>query len=190
MIPYSLPQTQSPSRQRGLRRAEIVAAVAQWALTSASLCAIMCCLCLNQFSFLRRAEIVAASVDGSVRCFDLRAGCVTTDELRRPVTSLALSRDGNCLLAACLDSRLRLLDRGSGTLLAQYTSAPRAWQRALSSEVGFCISCHHARSGRAAAARPAAEHCAGARARRGVPAAALMPCVCAQPGVPGHHASC
>ncbi len=69
---------------------------------------------------------MAASVDGSVRCFDLRAGCVTADELRRPVTSLALSRDGNCLLAACLDSRLRLLDRGSGTLLAQYTSAPRA----------------------------------------------------------------
>jgi len=64
---------------------------------------------------------VAGSVDGTVRCFDLRAGCVYTDELRRPVTSLALSHDGNCLLAACLDSRLRLLDRGSGTLLAQYS---------------------------------------------------------------------
>lgn len=39
------------------------------------------------------------------------------------MTSLALSHDGNCLLAACLDSRMRLLDRGSGTLLAQYTGA-------------------------------------------------------------------
>ena len=71
----------------------------------------------------RRAEIVAASVDGTVRCFDVRAGCLTTDELATPVSAAALSHDGNCVLAACLDSRLRLLDRGSGTLLAQYTGA-------------------------------------------------------------------
>ena len=66
---------------------------------------------------------MAASVDGTVRCFDVRAGCLTTDELGTPVSAAALSHDGNCVLAACLDSRARLLDRGSGTLLAQYTGA-------------------------------------------------------------------
>lgn len=33
------------------------------------------------------------------------------DELGQPVTNIALSQDGNCLLAGCLDSTLRLLDR-------------------------------------------------------------------------------
>ncbi|KAK9828990.1 hypothetical protein WJX72_003265 [[Myrmecia] bisecta] len=67
-----------------------------------------------------RAEILAGSVDGTVRRFDVRAGCVYTDDLHHPVTSVALSNDGNCLLAACLDSHMRLLDKGSGELLAQY----------------------------------------------------------------------
>ena len=79
----------------------------------------------------RRAEIVAASVDGTVRCFDVRAGCQTTDALGTPVSAAALSHDGNCVLAACLDSRLRLLDRGSGTLLAQYTGAPCCGKRCI-----------------------------------------------------------
>lgn len=36
------------------------------------------------------------------------------------VASVALSHDGNCVLAACLDSHMRLLDRESGELLATY----------------------------------------------------------------------
>ena len=65
-------------------------------------------------------SIIAASVDGTVRCFDLRAGACYTDELGHPVASMALSHDGHCLLAACLDSKVRLLDRQSGELLATY----------------------------------------------------------------------
>ena len=63
---------------------------------------------------------MAGSVDGTVRCFDLRAGACYADELGHPVASMALSHDGNCLLAACLDSRVRLLDREGGELLATY----------------------------------------------------------------------
>ena len=63
---------------------------------------------------------MAGSVDGTVRCFDLRAGACYADELGHPVASMALSHDGNCLLAACLDSRVRLLDREGGELLAMY----------------------------------------------------------------------
>ena len=43
------------------------------------------------------------------------------DQLGAPVTAMALSHDGNCVLASCLDGRMRLLDKASGELLAQYT---------------------------------------------------------------------
>lgn len=36
------------------------------------------------------------------------------------MTSVALSGDGNCILASCLDSGLRLLDKSTGELLNQY----------------------------------------------------------------------
>ncbi|GAX77764.1 hypothetical protein CEUSTIGMA_g5207.t1 [Chlamydomonas eustigma] len=65
-------------------------------------------------------DIVAGSVDGTVRRFDIRMGRMYTDTLHHPVTSVALSHDGQCVLSACLDSTLRLLDKGSGELLATY----------------------------------------------------------------------
>lgn len=34
-----------------------------------------------------------------------------SDDLGQPVNCIALSNDGNCILASCLDSTLRLLDR-------------------------------------------------------------------------------
>ena len=70
---------------------------------------------------LCRAEIIASSVDGTVRRFDVRMGCMDVDRLGAPVTAMALSHDGNCVLASCLDARMRLLDKASGELLAQYT---------------------------------------------------------------------
>lgn len=57
------------------------------------------------------SDIIACSVDGSVRRFDMRMGRMYVDELHHPVTSCAISHDGQCVLAACLDSTLRLLDR-------------------------------------------------------------------------------
>ena len=72
------------------------------------------CLCMS------RVEIMAGSVDGTVRRFDVRAGMLSTDQLGSPVTSVALSGDGNCVLASCLDGALRLLDKAGGELLAQY----------------------------------------------------------------------
>ena len=68
-----------------------------------------------------RAEILASSVDGTVRRFDVRMGCMDVDQLGAPVTAMALSHDGNCVLASCLDGRMRLLDKASGELLAQYS---------------------------------------------------------------------
>ena len=50
-----------------------------------------------------------------------------TDDLHHPITSMALSHDDHCVLAGCLDGSLRLLDRVSGELLAQYTGKTLAW---------------------------------------------------------------
>lgn len=68
-----------------------------------------------------RSEILGSSVDGTVRRFDVRMGCMDVDQLGAPVTAMALSHDGNCVLASCLDARMRLLDKASGELLAQYS---------------------------------------------------------------------
>ncbi|KAL9662300.1 hypothetical protein QQ045_027133 [Rhodiola kirilowii] len=43
-----------------------------------------------------------------------------SDSLGEPVNCIALSNDGNCLLASCLDSTLRLIDRTTGGLLQEY----------------------------------------------------------------------
>lgn len=65
--------------------------------------------------------VVASSVDGNVRTYDLRRGLLHTDSLGTPITSLALSRDGACLAASCLDSSVRLLELNGGTQLNLYT---------------------------------------------------------------------
>ncbi|KAF4527419.1 hypothetical protein B566_EDAN015939, partial [Ephemera danica] len=50
-------------------------------------------------------EIVTSSVDGRVRLYDLRAGELTADTLGEcALTSVALTRDGQCLLSSCSDA--------------------------------------------------------------------------------------
>ncbi|KAL6558919.1 hypothetical protein OROMI_019269 [Orobanche minor] len=67
---------------------------------------------------LTKTEIIAGSVDGTVRTFDIRIEI--SDNLGQPVNCISLSNDGNCVLASCLDSTLRLLDRSSGEMLQEY----------------------------------------------------------------------
>ncbi|NXX16287.1 WDR83 protein, partial [Podargus strigoides] len=62
-----------------------------------------------------------SSVDGRVRRYDLRAGQLYSDYIGSPITSVCFSRDGQCALAASLDSTLRLLDKETGELLGEYT---------------------------------------------------------------------
>ncbi|XP_060184189.1 uncharacterized protein LOC132613909 isoform X2 [Lycium barbarum] len=69
---------------------------------------------------LTKTEIIAGSVDGTVRTFDIRIGREISDNFGQPVNCISLSNDGNCILASCLDSTLRLLDRSSGELLQEY----------------------------------------------------------------------
>ncbi|KAF2140363.1 uncharacterized protein K452DRAFT_230920 [Aplosporella prunicola CBS 121167] len=66
--------------------------------------------------------IVAGSVDGRVRSYDIRMGMVDEDVVGAPITSLAATRAGDSLLVSSLDSTVRLFDRAAGTLLQAYAA--------------------------------------------------------------------
>lgn len=72
------------------------------------------CLCV------RGPEIVAGCVDGRVRNYDVRMGKVWSDTVGSSVTSLDLTKDGKTMLVGGLDSKLRLMDRDSGSCLRAY----------------------------------------------------------------------
>jgi mitogen-activated protein kinase organizer 1 len=65
-------------------------------------------------------EILAASVDGRIRSYDLRTGMCQADVIGYPCTSLAVSKKGTELLVSSLDSTVRLMDRTNGELLKAY----------------------------------------------------------------------
>ncbi|XP_048233448.1 WD repeat domain-containing protein 83 isoform X3 [Ricinus communis] len=69
---------------------------------------------------LTKTEMIGGSVDGTVRTFDIRIGREIVDDFGQPVNCISMSNDGNCILASCLDSTLRLLDRSTGELLQEY----------------------------------------------------------------------
>jgi mitogen-activated protein kinase organizer 1 len=72
---------------------------------------------------VRGVEIVSGSVDGRVRCYDVRVGKVTADVVGASVASLCLTRDAKAMLVGSLDSRVRLMDRESGSCLRAYGGA-------------------------------------------------------------------
>lgn len=69
---------------------------------------------------VRGTEIIAGSVDGRVRSYDVRMGRMVCDVIGASVGSLCLARDGKSVLVGSLDSRVRLMDRESGACLRTY----------------------------------------------------------------------
>lgn len=69
------------------------------------------------------AEVVAGSVDGRVRTYDLRMGRCFVDVLGEPVTSLTMTVQGDSVLVSTSDSTLRLMDRANGKMLQSYKDA-------------------------------------------------------------------
>ena len=62
-------------------------------------------------------QIIAGSIDGCVRTYDLRAARCEVDVLDVPVACVSLSGDSNCLLAGCLDHTGGFLPRSLPSLL-------------------------------------------------------------------------
>jgi mitogen-activated protein kinase organizer 1 len=72
-------------------------------------------------SSMNGAKIRTASIDGVIRTYDLRQGLVDSDDCGSPITSMAATKDGECLVVSCLDGTIRLLQVDSGELLNTYT---------------------------------------------------------------------
>ncbi|SPO24672.1 uncharacterized protein UTRI_01638_B [Ustilago trichophora] len=70
---------------------------------------------------VREDRIYSGSVDGVLRCYDLRCGQLRSDTFAAPITSVSPSKLGTSVLVATLDSTTRLLDAKDGTLLQEYT---------------------------------------------------------------------
>lgn len=70
---------------------------------------------------LHRHMILAGSVDGHVRSYDIRKGSLTVDNIQHPVTSVRFTDDCQAYIAASLDSSIRLFDSSSGMALNTYT---------------------------------------------------------------------
>ncbi|KAI4731825.1 WD40 repeat-like protein [Aureobasidium sp. EXF-10728] len=69
------------------------------------------------------AQVLAGSVDGRVRCYDVRMGVVEQDVLGQPVTCVKSTVNNDSYLASTLDSTLRLMDKRDGKLLQAFRHA-------------------------------------------------------------------
>lgn len=65
-------------------------------------------------------EIMTGSVDGRVRCYDVRMGCLEQDVIGCPVTSVMTTKTRDSYLVSTLDSTLRLIDKRDGKLLQAF----------------------------------------------------------------------
>lgn len=72
------------------------------------------------FARFFRKFLFFSSVDCDVRRYDIRVGRMNADHLGQPVTSVTLSKDGQCVLVSSLDNTIRLLDKETGELLNEY----------------------------------------------------------------------
>lgn len=64
--------------------------------------------------------LIAASIDGAVRTYDVRQGILSVDDLGTPVSSVCATNDNECLLVSCLDEKLRLVLKDSGEVMNVY----------------------------------------------------------------------
>ncbi|RYY82421.1 WD40 repeat domain-containing protein [archaeon] len=65
-------------------------------------------------------SIIAGSVDGYVRIYDMRRGLMQADYLHDPITSVITSPDARSYLASIMTSKLRLVSIEAGKLLKEY----------------------------------------------------------------------
>ena len=75
--------------------------------------------------------IRTASIDGTLRSYDMRRGILTSDDMGGPIVSMAKTKSENdvCLAVSCLeDSTIRLVDLQTGELVNTYEGHHKASQ--------------------------------------------------------------
>lgn len=61
--------------------------------------------------------MIASSVDGHIKYFDIRNGLITEDYFGAGILSFGVSYDNNLLCLSCVDSKVRIVERKSGSVL-------------------------------------------------------------------------
>jgi mitogen-activated protein kinase organizer 1 len=69
---------------------------------------------------IQDTQILCCSSDGTVHTFDVRTGDHIVDSTGTPMTHVAASHDGQCVVVNSMDSTIKLLDRQNGKLLNEY----------------------------------------------------------------------
>jgi mitogen-activated protein kinase organizer 1 len=78
------------------------------------------------------AVIRTASIDGVVRCYDLRMGLLQCNDVGDPITGMCTAMgDDQCVLVNCLDGAMRLLDLEKGNVVQHYVDGHTAGQYSL-----------------------------------------------------------
>jgi mitogen-activated protein kinase organizer 1 len=70
-----------------------------------------------------KSEVIASSIDGYLRIYDIRAGQVRVDHCMESITSFSETHDGQSVVVSCMDGQLRLVDKSSGNILQSYHSS-------------------------------------------------------------------
>ncbi|TEB38371.1 nuclear mRNA splicing protein [Coprinellus micaceus] len=65
--------------------------------------------------------VIAGSVDGHVRTYDLRMGELRSDYIGNPVAAVIPTQDATTYLATSLDNHVRLMDMATGKMLNDFT---------------------------------------------------------------------
>jgi len=80
----------------------------------------------DSVSFVRHSNkatfgyIIASSVDGKIRIYDMRYGKMHSDNHTNPITCVSLSNDNKTYITCCLGDNIRLADISSGQLLRTF----------------------------------------------------------------------
>eukprot|EP01035_Chromulina_nebulosa_P021018 gene21018-27236_t len=65
--------------------------------------------------------IIGASIDGTIKQYDIRAGMIYSDSITDPITSLHLTLNRESVLAMCLGGSIRLVELSSGSVIQEYS---------------------------------------------------------------------
>lgn len=70
---------------------------------------------------LSQSSVIASSVDGCLRTYDIRSNMLNCDDIKDPITCVRLTNDNKCALCTCLGGILKLVNLSTGQVLQEYS---------------------------------------------------------------------
>ena len=71
-------------------------------------------------------SIIAGSVDGILRTYDIRMGKLIRDKMESPINGVDLSEDKKFAVVSCLNSTIKLMDMNIGEVVSEYKGAHKS----------------------------------------------------------------